>query len=657
MLSIVEIVLMRKSRASVLPIVALCCLALAFALSGLAATPQSVAAQTNVYHMDEYNSRITVNTDGSLSVVEELKFVYEQGRFRRALREIPLGRVDSITDVSVAEVVGEQEIAYRKSTFNADDEADQGVPGTFGTTTEGRTLRVRWIYQPTTTGSRTFRMSYRANGAVQVFRDMDRLEWYAIPPEWLVPINSSRVDVTLPGGVDASRLETAASDSRATRSTKGNTITWTQNNILSDGLEIGIKIPKGVLQATTPGWQNYRDNIRPLMDVGLLLLGVLIAVLGALWGLLRWYRAGRDKPVKLLSDYITEPPSNLPPGLVGTLLDESADVRDVIATVVDQGRKGNLLIKESDGGGLFSSKDFEYEQTNSEVQYPFEGMVLNAFFKRGNPVRLSSLKNTFYQDLQPIYSEMYTTLVRLKYFPESPATVRSRNRGIGAFFIVLAALIIFATLVFDLTQTVSWMLFAPAMGLVITGIIWILMAGVMPRKTDLGAEESQKWKAFARYLKQMQKYTDVQAATDKFQQYLPYAVALGVERQLINQFNSVPAAMPPYYVPYGWHPIGYYPYPVGSPAGGGEQSVGGGATMPGGGAMPQFDPAGAMQGMSDSFASAMQGMSDSFTSMVNSASSVLTSQPSSSGSSGGGWSGSGGSFGGGGGGGGGGGAD
>lgn len=627
---------MRKFRVSVLPI-AVFCLALVLALSGLAATPQSVAAQTNVYHMGEYNSRITVNTDGSLNVVEELQYVYEQGTFRRGLREIPLNEVDSITNVSVVEVVGGQEVSYRETSFNADDEAAQGVPGTFGTTTQGRKLRVRWIYQPTSIGSRTFRISYKANGAVQVFSDLDRLEWYAIPQD-AARIESSEVSLVLPAGVDASTLATEVSSSRAEKRTQGSAITWTHGSISGGGLKIDVKTPKGVLQATTPGWQNYRDNIRPLLDVGLLLLGVLIAVFGALWGLLRWYRAGRDKPVKLLSDYITEPPSDLPPGLVGTLLDEKADVRDVIATVVDQGRKGNLLIKESNAGGMFSAKDFEYEQTNSEVQYPFEQMVLSAFFKRGNPTRLSSLKNTFYQDLQPIYSEMYATLVRLKYFPESPATVRSRNKGIGTFFIVLAALIIFATLVFDLTQTVSWMLFAPAMGLVITGIIWIVMAGVMPRKTDLGAEESQKWKAFARYLKQMQKYTDVQAAADKFQQYLPYAVALGIERQLINQFNSVPTATPPYYMPYGGHPIGYYPYPVGSPAGGGEQSVGGSGAMPGGGAIPQFDPAGAMQGMSDSFASTMQGMSDSFTSMVNSASNVLTSQPSSSSSSGG-WSG------------------
>ncbi len=35
-----------------------------------------------------------------------------------------------------------------------------------------------------------------------------------------------------------------------------------------------------------------------------------------------WYRRGRDKPVGLVADYLPEPPSDLPPGMVGTMLDE-----------------------------------------------------------------------------------------------------------------------------------------------------------------------------------------------------------------------------------------------------------------------------------------------------------------------------------------------
>ena len=79
----------------------------------------------------------------------------------------------------------------------------------------------------------------------------------------------------------------------------------------------------------------------------------------------------------------------------------------VIATVVDQGRKGNLTMQETESGGiggLFKAKDFQYAQVGNKVDYRFEEMTLNAIFKHGNPVLLSDLKNSFYSDLPPIYS-------------------------------------------------------------------------------------------------------------------------------------------------------------------------------------------------------------------------------------------------------------
>ena len=641
---------MRKFAFSGTHLAVLCWLLLALPFLSVVAAPLSAFAQTNRFHMDEYNADITINQDGSLDVTETLVYVYDQGSFRRGLREIPLGRVDSITNVRLEEVTNGAVDPYRETSFNEDDEADFGVPGTFGTKKEGNDIRIRWVYDRTSNSSRTFRLSYRVNGGIRVYDDRYEIDWYAIPPDWDSSINSSAVRVTLPAGIESEGL-TIASSPPSAESRSGNAVTWTTTNT-SNGFEVGVQLPRTALQSGVPGWQNFEENVKPLLNVGLLLASVLILVLGILWNMRRWYKAGRDKQVKLLSDYITEPPSDLPPGLVGTLLDESADVRDVIATVVDMGRKGNLTIRESEQGGLFSSKDFEYTQTGNKVQYQFEEMVMHSFFKHGNPVNLSDLKNTFYSDLPPIYNQMYQSLVGLKYFPENPQGVRTRNRVLGIFLLIAGGALAFVGITF--ADVFTPFLAVPGVALGIVGMVTLGMAGIMPRKTDMGSEQAEKWRAFSRYLQQMQRYTNVQAAADKFQQYLPYAVALGVERELTHQFNSVPSAMPTYYAPYGYYP-GYYPVGTGA---GGERSMG--SPMGGGGSgggMPSLDPGQAMQGMSDSFAGAMQGMSDSFASMVNSASSALVSQPQSSGSSSGGWGGGGGSFGGGGGGGGGGGAD
>ena len=621
----------------------------------LALAPLTVSAQTRVYHLERFDSDITINQDGTLNISETLEYVYEEGSFRRGIRTWDMDKIDRITGIQVFDITDGQETPYRETAFDPDD-STTGRPETFGIEDVGITKRLRWIYDrtPETSGFRkTFRIDYRVEGVVRVYDDEDELQWDAVPPESGSPINSSRVEITLPGGTDVSTWEDERLTSLPTSeiSREGNRVVFTRESNVNSGFQVGLRIPKGILSATKPAWQaavdaqeDYNENTRPLVDFVVLVLSLLIGVGGVLYVVFRWYNKGRDKPIKLFSDYVADSPSNLSPGLVGTLLDESADVRDVIATIVDLGRKGNLTIQETRNQGfLTSSKDFEYRLLGMKVDYRYEEMLLSAMFGSSTPgstVTLSSMKNTFYSKLPPIYDEMYKSLVALKYFPENPKAVRSRNMGAGCAIAVLGGLIAFASIAMAFTFSTMLPLLGAAIGVV--GIVWTLTSTAMPKKTDFGAEETAKWRAFSQYLQQIQRYTDVQAAADKFQHYLPYAVALGIERQLINQFNNVPAAMPPWYGPYGYYPSMYYP--VGTGGQGQQQAAGG----PAGGPAPNFDPGGAMQSMSDSFAGSMQGMADSFTSMVNSASSALTSQPSSSGSGGGGsWGGGGGSFGGG----------
>src|SRR5690606_34587332 len=53
------------------------------------------------------------------------------------------------------------------------------------------------------------------------------------------------------------------------------------------------------------------------------------------------------------------PPEGVQPGLVGTVQDESADVVDVSATIVDLAVRGFLRIEEIKSGGFFGRDDWE----------------------------------------------------------------------------------------------------------------------------------------------------------------------------------------------------------------------------------------------------------------------------------------------------------
>jgi hypothetical protein len=248
-------------------------------------------------------------------------------------------------------------------------------------------------------------------------------------------------------------------------------------------------------------------------------------------------------------------------------------------------------------------------------------MLLQAVFGDApidQQARLSNFGPHIKASQESIFNEMYKNLVALKYFPESPKAVRDRGTGGCCGLLFFGAVALVAGIFFG--DVLSYMLVALGIALSVMALIYIFTADAMPRKTDFGSEEAAKWRAFKRYLQDIQKYTDVKAAADKLQQYLPYAVAMGIEKELVAAYNSVPEAIPTWFTPYGWDmvAIDILARTAGATVAGAPP--GGGGTL----AMPNLDPGAAMQGMSDSLGSAMQGLSDGFTGMVNAASGIFS---------------------------------
>ena len=68
-------------------------------------------------------------------------------------------------------------------------------------------------------------------------------------------------------------------------------------------------------------------------------LGFVLPIAFFLGMLLLWRRRGRDDPSVRYASYVSEPPSDLPPALVGALIDEKVDIKEVLARVID--REGN----------------------------------------------------------------------------------------------------------------------------------------------------------------------------------------------------------------------------------------------------------------------------------------------------------------------------
>ena len=596
---------------------------------------QPAQAQSKSLFWDGWDTTLTILPNGDLHVLERQRINFTDGTFTFGFREIPLAKTGGITGISVSEPgVG----VYREGGFSKD-------PFTFDVTQEGGDKSIRWYFPPTANQIRTFDIAYTVKDALRVYDTGDKLQWQAIAIDRDFPIREASVKVVLPAGAAFQIIDSAGVLATWGQSADGSSVTFLVNEPMSptDSMEVGIEFTHGIIPNEQPAWQaefdsefNYQENVKPFVDVGFGLLAAVLIIGGPALVFLVWYIRGRDPQVGPVPEYVTEPPDDLPPGIIGTLIDEKADMRDVVATIVDLGRKGALRIEETNKKGWIGlgSADFVFEKLDSDIPLnAVEKAIMGGIFKKGrSTVELSDLRNKFYKTLPKIQTKLYQEMETRELFRKNPESTRKLYRGIG-FALVAVGIGIGICLGTTLAEytTMFPCLFG---GLVLTGIAVIIAGGAMPAKTVKGSEAAARWKAFKVYLQRIDKYEDMEKVGELFEKYLPYAMAFGIRDSFVRKFAAEPTTpMPTWWIPYGPHMVGG-PTTIGTGRTGGLQGPGG------------------LEGMSRSMTSGLASMSAGLTSMLNSTGRVLRSAPSSSGTSGGGGFSSGGFSGGGGGGGG-----
>jgi hypothetical protein len=106
---------------------------------------------------------------------------------------------------------------------------------------------------------------------------------------------------------------------------------------------------------------------------------LLIAIGGPLAALLLWYLRGRDPDPGVVPEYLAEPPAELPPAVVGTLIDETAHIHDIMSTLIDLARRGYLTMEQTGGG---AGNDFTFHRTDKPATdlRPYEKTMLTKLF-------------------------------------------------------------------------------------------------------------------------------------------------------------------------------------------------------------------------------------------------------------------------------------
>lgn len=595
----------------------------------------------NVWDVEIYDFDIAQNT----FTVREIYDVAFEGTARKGNAFIENTLLEDFSDV----MVYQNNIPLTASCSTA--------AGTFCTQNVSDGLSIDYyFFEPIVNSNGHFTIEYKVHGALRAYEGGDQLWWTAVPTDtYGFSVGSSTITVTLPPelapreGVDP--IVTYGASSEIT--VKGSVIVAKATSRISgnDKFEIRAQFPHSEA-LTAPKWQarfdqdrDYQENVEPLINLGTIAVSLLIAIVGPLGIYSHWMSKGRDPQVGPVPTFLSEPPSDLPPAVVGSLVDESVDTHDILSTIIDLAHREYLVIEEEQTKliGIFSSSKFTFKRTDKPTDglRKYEKDMLRYVFSKKQERSLDDLKDKFYVHIPKLQKALYEEMLNEKLFDSNPEHTRSLYTGIGVLILGAVALISCGLIsAFEDTLSPILLCFPFAMG--VSGLLMLIIGQHMPRKSQKGAEEAAKWGAFKEYLENIEKYADLSHVAQDFDRYLPYAVAFGLEKSWIRRFAKVP--MTPI-------PTWYYPTYRGGRYGGGYRA---GSPFPSSGGRPlsskdvipgDLARVGGLEGMEQGLSGGLESMSKGLSQMLESASRTITSTPapSNSGSSGS-WSGGGSSF-------------
>ncbi len=497
----------------------------------------ALAAQRS-YSIERFDARIRVSQDAGLDVSEAItaRFI---GSWNGIYRMIP---VVYRTPQGLNWTLG-------LSVQDARDDLGRAVR--IETTRERRYLKLKmWIQGGAVNTTRTVTLRYHVTNGLRFFDEHDELYWNVTGDEWEVPIAAAAVEIQLPSATTGIRT-------LAFNGPYGSTAHEAAIEVHGTAITIVMPHPRGYHEGLTAvvGWDKgivtAPSSAERAVETAHSNWPILIPIPVFLLAFASWWRRGRDPRRRPIAVQY-EPPPGLTPAEAGTLLDNSADMRDITATLVDLAVRGKLRIEEHQNPkilGLFGGGvEFSLERLESNTPLaPHEARVFDGIFDgRGSVVPLEDLKDEFYRDLPPIRDAIFDALKTHGFYRDRPDKVRQKWSVAAAaigLFIGLGG--VYLSPLFQLTP-VPFIIAG-----VLSAIILLIFAQIMPARTEAGARALEQVLGFDEFLRRVESENlkrIIIGHPELFDKFLPFAMAFGVERQFARAFAGIYTEPPRWYV-------------------------------------------------------------------------------------------------------------
>ncbi|HEY2118501.1 MAG TPA: DUF2207 domain-containing protein [Candidatus Acidoferrum sp.] len=508
-------------------------------------------AQQKQRQLKKFYADIVITPDGKVEITESITFKFIGGPWQGIYRNIPV------------QYVGPGGMNYSLFLNVKGVRDEEGRPLKFESSRERQYRKLKIFIPNADNSTRTISIEYTVSDALRFFDDHDEFYWNITGDEWPIPIESAGAHIVFPANATDLRANayTGAYRSQGREAHveiagAGVDVNTTSPLGVREGLTVAIACDKGVFKEPTAAdlfWLYLRSN------------WPIVIPIFAFFGMFRlWWTKGRDPRLRPIAAQY-EPPDGLTPGEVGTLIDNSVDMRDITASIVDLAVRGYLVIEEQQKDhllGLTHSTEYVFHLKKPRAEWsalkPHEQQLLDGIFTNGTieeAVTLSDLHNRFYTSIPPIKSAIFGSLVGKGYYAKRPDSVRSTYIGIG---VVSGLLLIWVGSWIARHSGMTPLAFILAgilTGAIICGFGWFMSA-----RTQTGARALEGVLGFEDFLDHVEadRFNRMIKTPAMFEKFLPFAMALGVEKNWSKAFQGIYTQPPQWYQ--GAYGANFYPY-------------------------------------------------------------------------------------------------
>jgi uncharacterized membrane protein len=495
---------------------------LIFIFSFLLFTNQSSARDyVDDWYVKDFSAEIKVNLDSSLDITEVIiadcgDLENKHGIFRTLPTKYKTEEGEYILPTTLRSITDENNEAYE---YSKEREADTIIYKIGDEDVEVK-------------GENTYIIKYKVENAVRTERNSyDELYWNILGNFWNMEIDNFRAKIIFPQEIKKENLDIDYyAGILGSKSKAGFNYIWLNDNELEfrssntigtrTGLTLSATFPKDIV---TP--YQYSPRQRFFLAINTTILKYIIPLIFLLLALFIWFKFGRNPKVNkpLIAEY--EPPENLSPIEIGSLLNKGwRNKASIPATIINLAVKGYLKIEKIEKKGIFSTADYKFISLDKEIKglYRAEEKLFENIFSGIEPeVKLSLINNDNRLELAEVFHYASGDLKDRGLISKNSVFIRIR-------------MIILAVIAFLVFIEVNVLVALSSLSFIVFGFL------TMNRLTLKGVELRHKIKGFKLYMTTAEKYRSrFYEKEGMMEEYLPYAIQFGITKQWINSMKNI----------------------------------------------------------------------------------------------------------------------